>query len=290
MLPYFSIFLTILLFSTIEIAVKLMPVGTIDANFLAALRFLIPGILMLIIQGRTFRRVAFRDYLPLCFIGAVGIGATFSAYHTVLAGTTRAEVVALVFSANPLFSMLFAAPLLKEDLKVSHLVAASAGVAGVYIVLNGISPIDPGAFRPFILLLFTAVSFGFYTSFSKKYILRYGTVFTTGIGFTIGGAVLLVAAKDYTLTPTLAGGLILGYLIFGATFIGYLCYFYGIKRLPVGAGASLFFLKPVIATGLSIFILKNALPGLNFYVGMSIIFIAIAGIILPRSRNAGTER
>ncbi|MGM0461381.1 MAG: DMT family transporter [Fibrobacterota bacterium] len=282
MMPYIAITITILLFSTIEVAVKLIPSGGIDHNFLAALRFLIPGIILLIIKKELISRLSFNDILRFCVLGSLGIGATFGVYHHLLSTDTRAEEMALVFSSNPLFATLFATVLLREKIKLPIILATLGGIVGVYIMENGVAPLSSATLPNSILMIFTAVSFGFYTSAGKKLALRFGTLFTTGMSFCIGGLTLLPLSKSFAVySPHITVPIIL-YLSLGTTLVGYLCYFYGLKRVSVVSGSALFYLKPLLATILAFILLDTQAPKPHFYAGMALLFMSLSIVINPR--------
>ncbi|ERP39387.1 DMT family transporter [Chitinivibrio alkaliphilus] len=286
MLPYISILLTIILFSTIEVTVKLLPHDAIDPYFLASLRFLIPGVLITAGTLSTCKTISLRHYGRFILAGTIGIGATFGVYHYLLTTSVRAEELALVFSSNPLFASIFAACMLREKLPKAALFAMAMALVGVYIVHNGFAPLTTDRLSTILLMVFTALSFGFYTTLSKSLVAHYGTLATTGMTFLIGGLTLLPISQSFHITdlgttlPTLA------YLIFGATLAGYLFFFYGLHRVSIHAGTSLFYAKPVFATIFATLLLETAPPNASFYVGMLCIFAALTILITPWSLYA----
>ncbi len=287
MKPYLAILTTIFLFSTIEISVHLIK-GAINPYFLATIRFFLAGLLMVLMSYKTFSKVTKTEWLWLLGLGIFGIGATFAPFHYVL-DKTQPEEVALVFSLNPIFASIMAVVLLKESIKKNQIYALILGIVGVYIVKFGFKAYNPASLSTTLLLLWTAISFGFYTAASKKIVLSLGGLFTTGVGFLIGSFVLLLCSGgDFAISSPSKTVPVVLYLTFITTFIGYLLYFYGLKRVPVATGAALFYLKPLIATMLvilAIVIFPNDprwhLPQWNYYVGMMVIFLSLTISIEP---------
>lgn len=289
MRPYLAILTTIILFSTIEVAVKLIPQDAINHYFLAAIRFLVSGIIMLAMSWKKASLMTRRDFYWFLLVGGVGIGATFAPYHYVLEQTTKPEEVALIFSLNPIFASLTALFLLKESIKKNQIIALICGISGVYVVKFGFSAYNPASLKIAGLLLWTAVAFGFYTASAKKLVMKFGAIFTTGVVFIIGSIVLLLCTKgDITIAQPSQTVPVLLYLTLFTTLLGYLFYFYGLKRVPVATGAALFYLKPILAT---LFALvapcifstypEREYPEWNYYVGMGIIFLALTISIEP---------
>lgn len=289
MKPYLAILTTIILFSTIEVSVKLIPDGAINHYFLAAIRFLFSGIIMIAMSWKKFALLTRRDVYWFLLVGLGGIGLTFAPFHYVLEQTSSPEEVALIFSLNPIFASLTALFLLKEKIKVNQIVALFFGLAGVYVVKFGFAMYNPASLKIAGLLLWTAMAFGFYTASAKKLVMKFGAFFATGLLFIIGSLLLLIASNgDFHISELPQTIPVLLYLTLFTTLIGYLCYFYGLKRVPVATGAALFYLKPILATLFAllapcIFSTYPAreYPQWNYYAGMGIIFLALTFSIEP---------
>lgn len=271
--PLIAIFITILLFSTIEVAVKLAGAGSIDPMLVAVLRFGIAGIVMVLLHSKKSKTIPRKDWFAMAGIGILGLGGTFGPYHMVLE-TSDASQVALIFSLNPVFASIVAVPLLKERISRNQIIALLLGFVGVYIVSFGFSPIEFHNVKDPLLMLWTAIAFGGYTTFNKRMVLKHGPIFTTGTAFIFAALALFPFVQTFEIENISRSIPILIYLIFFTTLIGYLLYFYGLKRVSVATGSSLFYLKPILATLLSVIILKET-PQWQFYLGMVIIFSAL---------------
>ncbi len=289
--PYLAIFTTIVLFSTIEVAVVAIR-GTVNPYFLAVLRFGIAGIVMALVEIRKLKLLTIKELLPMIVIGVVGLGGTFGPYHLILEhGLGTVPQVALIFSLNPIFASLIAVPLLKEKVDKNHIIALVLGFIGAYVVLFGFSAVTFDSLKGPLWMIWTAIAFGAYTTFSKQVVMKHGPLLTTGVAFIFAAITLLVAMliqngiaespapliELFSIAEPTRAIPVLLYLIFFTTLAGYALYFYGLKRVPVSAGTAMFYLKPILATIFALIFLSNTpIPEAKFYIGMVIIFIALS--------------
>ena len=280
---YLAIFTTISLFSTIEVAVKLMGTNSIDPMFLAFLRFFVAGIFLTVPNFKKLQEIDKKDWVTIIVLALIGLGGTFSAYHYVLP-ISDASKVALIFSMNPIFASIFAIFILNEKLTSRTVVSLILGFIGVYIVSFGFKFITFDTILAPSLMVISAIGFGFYTTLSKKVVKKYGATLTTGIVFVIGSLTFLPFINSFTISYTKETVAILIYLIFFTTLLGYILYFYGLKKIDISIGTLLFYLKPIFSTILAIFILHEK-PNIYFYIGMIIIFIALINSSLGGQKN-----
>jgi drug/metabolite transporter (DMT)-like permease len=281
--PYLAILTTIILFSTIEVAIKLGG-SDIDPYFLAVIRFVVAGSLMVLLKLKELRSISPSHYLLFFLVGSLGLAGTFGPFHSILDPNSQNSILAseaaLIFSTNPIFAALFASLILKEKLSIKKIFALLVGFAGVYLVIFGFNSPQFESSTGLLIALWSAFAFGGYTVFNKKLVVKYGALLSTGVVFIIGGISLLPFVHSFQLPQTVSSISLVIYLTFLITFVGYYLYFYGLKRVPIAVGASLFYLKPIIATFLALILLKESI-NLNFFAGMIVIFIALTISILP---------
>lgn len=270
---YIAFLITLFFFSTIEVAVKLLG-NVIDPILFAALRFFIAGIIMLPfckINPKEFRK---RDLFTILFCAAVGIAGCFIPYHTGVA-LMPASIAALIFCLNPIFAVITARIILKEKFSQSIFIGLFVGIFGVYISSFGFTIPDFSDYSlGSLLLLIAAITFGIYTAASKKLIAKFSSISITAIVFIIGGAMMFPFVQNWTIPHDFRSLYIIAYLVLGATAVGYLCFFYALKRVSVAAGSSLFFLKPIIAALFSFLILRENLTN-TYFIGMAICLLSL---------------
>lgn len=279
MIPYLSIFITILLFSSIEVFSKMLT-GHIDPYYIAFLRFFISGVILILIDIRRMWLVHMKDLLVMALLGIIGITIALGSFHLAITGL-EASTAAVIFSMNPIFSSLFATFILKEHISLNKVVGILLGFAGVYLVIFGFSPIDLSNIKNIMLMFVAAIGFGLYIAASKPYVKKYGTFFTTGFIFIFGSIPYLLFIDSFVITNLVQSIPIISYLSLITTGLAYSLYFYGLKRVPVLVGSSMFYLKPVFATILAIFLLGES-PAIHFYIG---VFIILSGMALTMKKK-----
>jgi drug/metabolite transporter (DMT)-like permease len=273
---YLSVFVAIFLFSTVEVAAKLIHrlhgPGEIGHLQLAFLRFLFAGMFLLtVLAARGRLRLAAealrRDALPMLVLGVLGIYVTFTLYYWGLE-RTRASTAAVVFCVNPVFTAVLARPLLKERFRWSAWVGVGLGLAGALLAIAGTGSSGLPARSELMggsAVLAAALSWSLYTIVGKRYSEKYGETVVSFTGIAIGSALFLFTIllrgegrRFLDLHPdTWLICMYIGVLTVG---VAYLFYFGGLKKVPASSGASLFFLKPSLAVLLAWLVLGES-PG-----------------------------
>lgn len=251
-----SLIMGVLLFSTVEVASKLMQSGGgIAGNnpfWLACFRSIMTGLLLAVPSLKSLRQrgidLAGRDVLILSGVGLIGVTLMSGLFHLAIT-YLPANIAALIFSCNPVFVVLFAALLLSEKITVRKLGAVSICVAGIFVL--GRDRADGVPLAGLILMIGATLAFALYTVFCKKIIPRYGALPVTAFAALIGGIILLPIALMAEGAPFAAYGLVdwvgMLYLATFGTAIGYFLYIYGIGHVGAGLGSMAFFIKPFAA-------------------------------------------
>lgn len=249
-----ALFAGIVLFSTIEVASKLMQLGGGIAGrypfWLASLRFIIAGLVLMVpavhvLRGKEFNR---RDAVALAELGLLGVTLMSSLYHLSIT-FLPANVAALVFSCNPVFVVLFAPLVLPEKITARKLGAVVLCLTGIFVLArdrtDGIS--STGLF----LMLIAIIIFALYTVLFKKMTPRTGALPITAFAGLVGGLCILPLALRVEGFPLAAYGAAdwwgIVYLALIGTALGYFLFIYGIGHVEAGIGSMAFFLKPFLA-------------------------------------------
>ena len=281
----------IVLFSTIEVASKMMQIGGGAAGhfpfWLAALRFIITGLVLffpavLCLRGKAFIR---HDAAILAGLGLLGVTLMSSLYHLSIT-FLPANVAALVFSCNPVFVVLFAPLVLPEKITTRKLGAVALCLAGIFALardrVSGVSPTG-------LLLMLTAIIiFALYTVLFKKMTPRYGALPITAFTGLVGGLCILPLALGVEGFPLMTYGtadwLGVAYLALIGTALGYFLFIYGIGHVEAGVGSMVFFLKPFLAALFAWMVLHEALTP-PMLIGGAFILGGMA-VALGRSRTS----
>jgi drug/metabolite transporter (DMT)-like permease len=264
---------TTLAFSTMEITGKMIS-DSVHPFQMTFLRFLIGGLFLFPFAVRELKQRQLRlkaaDFLFFALTGVIGIVISMCIFQTAVL-YTKAAVVAVIFSSNPLFTAPLARLILKEKMGIRKWIALALSVLGIVLIFNPFS-ISPDI-KGMALALASAVSFSLYSVISKTRVERYGGLVLNSFSFLEGSAILLIVILPLGI-PVFSG---IGnenitqliYLGVFVTGIGYFCYLSAMKYTSAITASIVFFIKPALASVLSLIILQERLG-----------FLSIAGIAL----------
>ncbi|TGK06615.1 hypothetical protein EHO59_00280 [Leptospira semungkisensis] len=223
-----------------------------------ALRFVLATILLflfLLITNRKLLKVDRRSLLAFIFLGIIGV---FGFNFFFFIGMKKASPMnaAIVVATSPAIAIFFSYFLLKTRLKFQHYLGTLISFLGVLLVISDGS-IDAltNAFHGegILFILLAATCWSLYSVGLKKYIPEASTIQTTAytaLFGTIGLFILTLINGDWNIEfwaiPNSAWLAIL-YMSVLTTFLGYLCWNYGIQT--VGPDKAVIFgnLIPVVA-------------------------------------------
>ena len=265
--------------STYLVTTELLPP---DRPLLAATVRALPAGLVLLALGRTLPSGVW--WWRALVLGTLNIGAFFfllfvAAYH--LPG----GVAALVGSVQPVITLLLAALLLGDRIRVPHVVAcvlASVGVA--LLVLKSTVHLD---FVGVLAALGGAVCMASGIVLTKRWQRPVGVLLFTGWQLTAGGLVLvpvLLATEGLpgSITVTNAAGF--GYLIVLGSLFAYSVWFRGIDRLPAILMSFLGFVSPIVATVLG-YVFKGQTLSIMQLVGALVLIGSIVLVQLTPAKR-----
>ena len=178
---YLFIALATLFFSTMEIALKEVA-GLFNPVQLNLTRFLIGGLVLIPFARRMLRKRGVRidgpSFVKLAGLGFLGIVVSMTLYQLAVENT-NASVVAVLFSCNPVFVLVFAGLILRTQILRQHVMALVLECLGILILINPLNTSISTAGITFTLLS-TAV-FALYAVLGTKMCAKYsGVVVTCG--------------------------------------------------------------------------------------------------------------
>ena len=213
---------------------------------------------------------------------------------------TRASIVAVIFSCNPIFVTMLAHFLLHEEIHKNHVIALILELTAALIIIDPVhASLDPtGA----LLAILSAAMFSFYSVFGKKRTPRFGGIAVTCLSFLFG-ATELVALLLFGRTAagaSLYGALGLKIFIDVPLFeniplsalpallyiccinsaAGFVCHMMAMEKTSAQEASLIFFLKPIIAPIFALIFLKEEIP-LNMIVGIVCFLAGSLCAILP---------
>lgn len=284
-----------LLFSSMEIALKLAG-ASFSALQLNFLRFLIGGVMLtpLAISFMHQHRLPIFAHTPLFLAtGAICVVISMTLYQLAVI-TAPAATVAVVFSINPVFALLFSFLILHESLSRSSIISVVISVIGLLVIIDPAHLSHP---MGLLLALTSAITFGLYSIVSRFGSQRYGyngIVMTAGT-FLAGALELLVVIglshlpiaaqvlgkqSPFANIPVTAGINLahlplLAYIGVGVTGLGFAFYFLAMEHSDVSTASLVFFIKPGLAPIMAMIILHEQIA-VTTVIGVVIILLGSA--------------
>ena len=299
---YIFIVLCAVIFSTMEVMLKTVH-GVFAPMQITCLRFLVGGMLLIPFAVRSIRKknaaLTRKDLGFFACAGFLCVVIAMSLYQMSVT-YTRASIVAVIFSCNPIFVTVLAHFLLHEEIHKNHIIALILELTAALIIIDPIhASLDPtGA----LLAILSAAMFSFYSVFGKKRTPRFGGIAVTCLSFLFG-ATELVALLLFGRTA--AGASLYGamglkifidvplfeniplsalpallYICCINSAAGFVCHMMAMEKTSAQEASLIFFLKPIIAPIFALIFLKEEIP-LNMIVGIVCFLAGSLCAILP---------
>lgn len=308
---YIYIILSTILFSSMEIALKLIA-NEFNPIQITFLRFLIGGVILLPLSFKNLKeRGISLDKGDLKFFASAGficvVVSMILFQLAILYG--KASIVAILFSCNPIFVIPFAYFILSEKINKVTVITLTMSIIGVICILNPLKMTSVGSGIIFAIL--AAAAFALYGVIGKTKCEVYGGVVSSCFCFIMGSAELLaliliskisfVAGElqklglgkfaDIPVFKGITVGTIPSLIYVGifVTGLGYTFYFLAMEESSAATASLVFYIKPALAPVLALIILKEAIS-LNTVVG--ILFIIAGSCVTFASgfiKNNSTE-
>ena len=264
-----------------------------DRPLLGALVRALPAGLLLLLFCRVLPQGIW--WWRALVLGTLNIGAFFYLLF-VTAYLLPGGVAALVLTVQPVIVMVLAALLLRDRIRLPHVLACLLGAVGVGLLVVG----PEAALNPAGVLagLAAAVSMGTGLVLAKRWgqPAGVGVLGVTGWQLTAGGLVLLPATLLFeglpaAVSPTNLAGF--GYLSVVGALLAYALWFRGLERLPTLAVSFLSFASPLTATLLGYLVLNETLTpvqGLGALAAVgAVLLVQVTAHRPPRPSDEGKE-
>ncbi len=279
-LGYFSLALTVLLFSTLEFVSKTITydIDPLQINFL---RFLAAGLLILpfTLSSASKKQIHLsrQDFINLAVLGIVNVTISVSLLHVSLK-YANASLVAVLFCTNPIFANIFDYLIYRKNLTPIKVVGLFLGTAGMVVIFYTEIFMQSADLWGIITALLSACSYGLYIVLAKTTSDKLGGLIVNCYSFIIGALflmpVLLVLkiplfSFDVSVLPQML------YITLMLTIAAYFLFLFGLKFLPAGTGSLIFFAKPPLAILWAYLFLHETIT-IPFLIGSFIIMAGIA--------------
>ncbi len=225
------------------------------------------------------------DIPSFLLLGATGIfGMNIFIFYSLKFTTSTSS--SILMNANSFFIGIFAYFLLKEKIKINEIAGILLGFTGCYFIITQGKFIFNSFFFGNLLAILAALSWAFYTVWSKKtnIIRKYGAILST-FWASIFGTFLLFLSLIILHIPFSAGkyGIVIGiYLGIVPAGIGFTLWFYAINRIKTIIAGILQFIAPLTTGIIAVLWLGEKISIFTFLGG----FLIICGVIIS-IRKAG---
>lgn len=222
--------------------------------------------------------------------GAVAVAVYPLAFYASMryAGVTVGTVITI--GSAPILSALIECRLDGLRLTRRWMCGAGVGVAGMVLLClaesSGNSTANDHATMGVFLGLLAGFTYAFY-SWSARRLMQAGVASRAAMGVTFGaGGILLLPVLLMTGAPLLmawnnaAVGI---YMALVPMFLGYVCYGYGLARIPASMATTITLLEPVIAALLAVVLVGERLPPYG-WAGVGLIIACLGIITVPAEK------
>jgi drug/metabolite transporter (DMT)-like permease len=266
--------ITLFSFSSIEVFSKPL-MKDVDPITLTFLRFAIGGSFLMLIVTLRKKRVKFSDLLKLILIAGSNLLGSMS-FLQLSVKFSNASTAATLVATNPLFVALISSI---EGKKVGFKKIVSLILGFLGVILISLGTIRGDSTTGMILGIGAAATFAVYSVFVKNYSDKYGsltaTAYTSFFSTLIYGALFEGIWGFEFPSLSIYQWLIILYLGVIVTGVAYLTFFEAAKVVGILNTSMIFFLKPVVAMVLAVFLLGERITALKA-LGTLVITIAIA--------------
>ena len=189
---------------------------------------------------------------------------------------SNASSAATLISTSPIFTAIFAYLIISEKISQRKKIGILLGLVG--IITFGIGMLEGDSFSGILFGIVASVTFGLYSVLLRRHIARYGslrcTAYSTLFPSLIYGGILVLSGNLKIPTVTIQGWLIIAYLGIFVTGLAYYALLEAVNRMGATNAMRLFYVKPVVATGLALIFLHEPV-GVVKIAGMSIIIFSL---------------
>lgn len=239
--------------------------------FGATIRALPAGLLLLLVT-RTLPRGTW--WLKTLLISTLTISGFF--YLVYLAGSRLpSSIASVVMSLSPLVTIAAAVALGQESFNLRKVGASLLGIVGVLILIGGISgTLDfLGLLASITAMVGSALGF----VLARQWKPPVGPVTFTAWQLTFGGLTLLpiallVEGPIPVQPPSVYWGYL--YLVFCSSMLAYICWFYGLSRLPASTVSLAGLLNPLAGILLGTLLANETLNGIQL-IGCAFLLLSI---------------
>jgi drug/metabolite transporter (DMT)-like permease len=221
----------------------------------------------------------------LCSITGVVINQLLFIKGLTLTLSTHASLLILV---TPIFITFIAAWIGKETLNIFKIAGLILGIGGSVILVLQKEPTHAGTniFLGNILVILNAISYAFYFVLVKPLMKEYHPLEVIRWLFTLGFIFMLpIGWNEFSSIPwhslTITDYIVLGTIVFFATFLAYLFNLYGISKLGASITGAYIYTQPIFAGLMAVLVMGEQITLQKLFAAALI----IGGVLLVNRKN-----
>jgi len=261
---------------------------------IGALAMGVGGLLQALIALKSLVRFrnSLRQHWRLVLTGGLAVGiyplAFYASMH--LAGVTVGTVISI--GSAPLLSALIEFLFEGKRLSTRWMFGAVIGIAGMILLClgkgagHGESAMSGDVLTGVMLGLLAGLTYALY-SWAARQLMQQGVPSKTSMGATFGlGGLLLMPVLFVTGGPLLASwnnAAVGTYMALIPMFVGYVCYGFGLARIPSSSATTLTLLEPVVAAVLAVWVVGEKISPIG-WLGMGMVGVCLLLITVPARR------
>lgn len=303
------------IFSTMEVVLKMPAVsGVFHPMQITMERFVVGGLCLIPVAAYTLKKRGIKltkadlGYFALTGFMNIPLGMVF---YQLAITCGQANVVAVLFSGNPIFVTMLAFLLLHEAIHWNNILALAFEILGIVAIINPFGQTDI-SLQSVALTILSALFFALYAVMGKKKTAQVGSIVVTCCSFLFGsfelflflllgrtgaGASLYqaVGLDVFCDVPFLQGITLqsLPYFLFIGIVncaAGYVFHMLAIEKTSATYGSFVFFFKPMLAPLVAFFVLGEAITrsialGIVFFLAGSLLGIIPAAVRTHRAEH-----
>lgn len=271
------VLITAILFVTLEPVSKLIA-SDVNPYAITFWRFIIGSVVLIPLAIAKIKKekihISVKDLAIMTLLGILFICISMISLQLGVKKADSPSIIAIIFSSNSIFTIIFAMFILKEKPNKNKIVALVLGAIGVIACAD----LSAGTNIESVLLgVFAALTFSLYTVLSQKFTKKFGGIIQTTVAFLMGSIILLIALlvlkTDISFPMDVSTVGILVYLGILVTGVGYGCYFKAIEKGGPIMASLAFFIKPILTPFVTL-VVNGIIPDLKVFVAVICVVLA----------------
>lgn len=279
----------------------LMQQKGVTSDWLVPIRLTLAGLVLLLICGLRRGKDVFsvwrtkRDGLEILIFGSLGMSMCQYTYFTAI-GASNAGTATVLQYIGPVIIVIYVSLRTRKLPSLQEVLAIALAVLGTFLLAtHG----NPGTMvlsqKALFWGLLSAVALSVYTVQPGRLLRVHGSMLVTGWGMLIGGIMLMVIFRPWTMETVVDGQIIIGMavIILLGTIVAFSCYMEGIRLVGPKKGSLIASIEPVSATCFSVAWMHVAFGIMDlagFVCILSTIFLLTCSKPHPKRQAARTKK